>query len=425
MSVPPAEVGRVLPGASLGMFRLPEDLAFVAGSGRGATLTSTDGREYVDYVLGSGPMVLGHAHPRVVEAIAEQAARGTTYYALNEPAIRLAERIIELIPCAESVKYCSTGSEATFYALRIARAFTGREKILKFEGAYHGANDYAVHGMTAAEDAGPVRAADSRGVPAALAESVLVSTYNDLDTTRRLALDAGDDLAAILVEPVQRSIEPVPGFLAGLRALCDELGAVLIFDEIVTGFRISLRGAQDLFGVTPDLCTLGKALGGGLALAAVAGRRDMMSLTAPGDEPPAAFISGTLSGNPLAAAAGLATLEVLEEEDGCAAIAAAGETLRAGLVEAAERLSVPLRLIGPPSFAQPVFGEGRITDARSLLRTDRDQARRFALELVRHGVLVPPAGKLYVSTAHTPAIVEQTVERATEALRVVATGGNA
>jgi glutamate-1-semialdehyde 2,1-aminomutase len=420
MSASLAAIDRLLPGASLGTFRLPDDVAFVAGSGRGATLTSTDGTEYLDYVLGSGPMVLGHAHPRVVEAIAEQAARGTTYYAVNEPAVALAERITELIPCAESVKYCSTGGEATFFAMRLARAFTGREKILKFEGGYHGANDYALHGMTADESAGPVRPPNSRGVPSALADTVLVAPYNDLEETRRLALDARDDLAAILVEPVQRSIEPVPGFLAGLRELCDELGAVLIFDEIVTGFRMSLRGAQHLFGVTPDLCTLGKALGGGLPLAAVAGRQDILALSAPGAEPPEVFMSGTLSGNPLAAAAGLATLEVLEDGDGCAAIAAAGKAVRSGLVEAGERLSVPLQMIGPPSFAQPVFGEGPVTDARSLARTDRTTARRFAHELVRHGVLVPPAGKLYVSTAHSEAIVERTIERATEALRAVA-----
>ena len=411
-----ARVERLLPGASLGSFRLPDDVAFVAAFGAGAELHATDGRRFIDYVLGSGPMVLGHAHPRVVEAIVEQAARGTTYYVLNEPAIGLAERVCELVPCAESVKYCGSGGEATLYALRIARAATGRTRVLKFEGAYHGANDYALHGMVAGRGTdGPVRGADSAGVPAALADTMLVVPYNDLDAARDCLLASGD-VAAVLVEPVQRSVEPVPGFLAGLRALCDQVGAILIFDEIVTGFRVAMGGAQERYGVIPDLCTLGKALGGGLPLAAVAGRHELIAVASPTASEPAAYVSGTLNGNPLAAAAGLATLDVLAETDGCASLAAAGEQLRAGLLDAAERLSIPLQVIGPPAFAQPVFGDERVVDARALLRTDRAAARAFGVELVRRGVLVPPGGKLYVSTAHTSALVGETIERASEAL---------
>jgi glutamate-1-semialdehyde 2,1-aminomutase len=404
---------RLLPGGSLGTFRLDDDVAFVAASGAGAELTSTDGRRYIDYVLGSGPMVLGHAHPRVVEAIAEQAAKGTTFYVVNEAAIELAQRIVDLVPCAESVKYCSTGGEATLYALRIARALTGRQTILKFEGAYHGANDYSLHGMVAGTDTDATRRPDSEGIPEALADTVLVAPYNDIEAVRELLREAQGEVAAVLVEPVQRSIEPVPGFLEGLRSLCDEHGAVLIFDEIVTGFRVALGGAQELYGVTPDLCTLGKALGGGLPLAAVAGRRELIELAAPGGP---VYVSGTLNGNPLAAVAGLATLEVLEEMDGCAAIAAAGEQLREGLVAEGERLGVPLQVIGPPAFGQPVIGEGRIADTRALQATDRAAARAFAVELVRHGVLAPPAGKLYVSTAHTSELVGETIQRAGEAL---------
>jgi glutamate-1-semialdehyde 2,1-aminomutase len=409
-------VDRLLPGASLGSFRLPDEVAFVAARGAGAELFATDGRRFVDHVLGSGPMVLGHAYPRVVEAIAEQAARGTTYYVLNEPAIRLAERVCELVPCAESVKYCASGGEATLYALRIARAATGRTRVLKFEGAYHGANDYAVHGMVAgSETDGPIRAADSAGVPAALADTMLVVPFNDLGAARECMLAAGG-VAAVLVEPVQRSIEPLPGFLAGLRTLCDELGAVLIFDEVVTGFRLAMGGAQEHYGVIPDLCTLGKALGGGLPLAAVAGRRELIAVAAPAARQPAAYVSGTLNGNPLAAAAGLATLDVLAETDGCAALARIGEQLRSGLLDAAERLSIPLQVIGPPAFAQPVLGEEPVVDARAQLRTDRAAARAFGVELVRRGVLVAPGGKLYVSTAHTDALVEETIDCASDAL---------
>lgn len=414
---------RLLPGASLGTFRLPDEVAFIAAHGAGAQLTSTDGRRYIDYVLGSGPMVVGHAHPRVVEAVTEQAARGATFYALNEPAIRLAEQVTRLLPCAESLKYAGSGGEATLYALRIARAQTGRTKVLKFEGAYHGANDYALHGMRPGGDVwSAVRTPDSAGVPAALAETVIVTPYNDLQTVRERLEAEGDQVAAVLVEPVQRSIEPVPGFLAGLRELCDQTGALLVFDEIVTGFRLAPGGAQELYGVTPDLCTIGKALGGGLALAAVAGPHDLIALASPTRAEPGVYISGTLNGNPLAAAAGLATLEVLEEGDGWAAIAATGEALRAALLDAARQRSMPLRLIGPPSFMQPVFGGAEIVDARSLLATDRAMARAFCLELVRRGVFVPPAGKLYISTAHTAEHVEQTAALATEALDVIRQG---
>lgn len=269
-----------IPGQCFGTFKLPDEVSFIASRGEGARLWTTDGRSLIDFVLGSGPMIVGHAHPRVVDAIKTQAMRGTTFYAMNEVAPRLAARIAQFVPCGEAVKFVSDGAEATFYALRFARAFTGRTLILKFEGAYHGHNDYGLHGLKATRYSNyPVAVPNSAGIPAAVSSTVLVAPYNDLDTLEKLIEPVAKDLAAIIVEPVQRSIPPKPGFLAGLRQICDRTGTLLIFDEVVTGFRLALGGGQEVFGVKPDLCTLGKVIGGGLPLAAIAGRRDVIELS--------------------------------------------------------------------------------------------------------------------------------------------------
>jgi glutamate-1-semialdehyde 2,1-aminomutase len=407
----------VMPGATLGSFRLPEEVAFVIDRGEGATVWSTDGRQFVDYVLGSGPMVLGHAHPEVVGALQGQLRLGTTFYYLNDKATRLAEKIVELVPCAEAVKFCGSGTEATFYALRIARAATGRDTILKFSGGYHGAHDYGLHVL----GAGGEVERESDGIPPGVTDSVLVAPFNDLEATRELAEANRERLAAIIVEPVQRAIPPRPGFLQGLRQLCDSTGALLVFDEVVTGFRLRLGGAQEEFGVEPDLCALAKAMGGGLPIAAVAGSRDLIELTVPGrgskDRP--VYMGNTLNGNPLAAAAGLATLEVLQEEDGPAHIAATGTLLHQGLHEVAARLDVPLHVVGPPSFGDPMIGDGEVYDLASYNSQNLAAATAFGVELVRRGIFVMPGFKMYVSTAHTPAQIEMTVESAYDALKAV------
>jgi glutamate-1-semialdehyde 2,1-aminomutase len=415
-----AEVERsnaVMPGATLGSFRLPDDLAFVVARGEGANIWSTDGRQFVDYVLGSGPLVVGHAHPRVVAALQEQARRGTTYYYLNEQATKLAEKIRKLIPCAEAVKFCGSGTEATFYALRIARAATGRDTILKFSGGYHGAHDYGLHVLGAE---GQVER-ESDGIPAGVTDSVLVAPFNDLEAARALAEANRSRLAAIIVEPVQRAIPPRPGFLQGLREICDSTGALLVFDEVVTGFRLKLGGAQEEFGVIPDLCALAKAMGGGLPLAAVAGKRSLIELTVPSgdsmDRP--VYMGNTLNGNPLACAAGLATLEVLEEESGPEQIAAMGSLLHQGFHEVASRLDVPLHVIGPPAFGDPAIGDGNVYDLASYNAQNRAASSAFGVELLRRGIFVNPGFKMYVSTAHTPAHVDLTVETAFEALKAV------
>lgn len=417
---------RVIPGGSLGTLKLPDDLAFVVSRGLGTTLWTTDGRQLIDFVLGSGPMMIGHAHPRVTAAIQEQAARGTTFYTMNEMAERLAARIAELVPCAQAVKFAGDGAEATFYALRLARAFTGRTLVLKFDGGFHGFHDYVIE-QAAQVQGSKTRAAlpNSAGIPTEITNTVLLAPFNDLQAATRLVEPVADKVAAIIVEPVQRAIVPKPGFLQGLRALCDRIGAVLVFDEVVTGFRLAVGGAQAFYGVTPDLCSLGKVVGGGLPLAAVAGRADILELTVPDrhNDGRSVYFNGTLNGNAIAAAAGLATLEVVVEENTPEKLVRIGSTLVRSYEESARALSIPLQMVGPPAFPDAVFGSGEIHDYASYAASNRAAAKQFGIELIKRGLFVHPASKMYMSSAHSEAQLEAAAKAGHEALRAVRDGG--
>ena len=269
-----AKAGRYLAGGTLG--NLAEDV--ILARGRGSRVWDVSGHEYIDYLLGSGPMLVGHAHPEVVAAVREQLERGSTFFANNEHAILLAEELSKAMPCAEKVRFCSSGTEATLYAMRLARAVRRRDRILKFEGAYHGMHDYAVMSMSPpAPGAFPTPVADSAGIPRAIEATMLVAPFNDLETTAAIVERHRDELAGVIVEPFQRVLPPRPGFLAGLRDLTARHGIPLIFDEVVTSFRFAYGGAQEFYGVTPDLCALGKAVGGGFPLTAVAGREELMA----------------------------------------------------------------------------------------------------------------------------------------------------
>lgn len=411
----------VLPGATLGSFFQPEDLEFIVASGSGPRVTDHAGREYLDFLLGSGPMILGHAHPAVVAAATAQAARGTTYYALNEPSILLAEKIVSASRSAEMVRFCRLGSEATFNALRLARAATGRSKILKFEGGYHGHHDYTMMSTTPdGRAAFPEAVPDSAGIPDVLRAQVLVAPFNDLETTTRIIEAACDEIAAVIVEPGCRLIDPRPGFLEGLRELTARLGIVLVFDEVVTGFRVAFGGAQALYKVTPDLSCYGKIVGGGYPLAAVAGRRDIMALANPRQKrADSVFMSGTLSGNPVAAAAGLATIAELEKPGAYERLNAAGERIRSGWRDITARLGIPAQILGVGPMANLYFTPAPIHDYRSSLQEDKTLKQALRSELLRRGVMANLAAKIYVSLVHTDADIDLMLEATEDSLLAI------
>src|SRR6201996_1522438 len=302
---------RVLPGGTFG--NLPGDV--VIREGRAGHVWDENGKEYVDFLLGSGPMLVGHAHPEVTAAAQARIAQGTTFFANNRHGIELAKAIVDAVPCAEQVRFVCTGTEADLYAMRAARAFRKRDKILKFEGGYHGMSDYALMSMAPKNPGNFPRAIpDSAGIPKSVRDEMLIAAFNDIEMVESLIKEHKDELAGVIVEPFQRLLPPQPGFLQALRRITKEHDIPLIFDEVVTGFRFAYGGAQEYYGVTPDVCTLGKIVGGGYALAAIAGTADIMKHfdRLAMDDEDFIFRVGPLSGNPVAAVAGLATLDILK-----------------------------------------------------------------------------------------------------------------
>ncbi len=396
---------RALPGAGLGGYSLPEDVRFVIAAARGARLISAEGREYVDYVGGAGANILGANHPAVVAAVQAQAAKGLHFFGtLNSTAIRLAERLVELIPCAGKLVFTTTGSEATAYAMRMARAFTGRDRILKFEGAYHGNHDYAAFSQFPTGPANyPLASADSGGVPGPLQNTMLVAPYNDLEVVESIVREHRSELAAIIVEPVQRVIFPDDGFLSGLRRIADENDVLLVFDEVVTGFRLAPGGAQEYFDVQPDLASYGKIVGGGGPLGAVAGREDVIDLTNPRHKGKAdyAYINGTLHGNPVAAAAGLATLDVLCQPGFHAQLNARAERFYGEMQAVLQRHGVPAIVTGRASFWQFLFAGRAPRNQLDILASELERGKTLDLELLRQGVYVLPNVRRFVSAVHT------------------------
>jgi glutamate-1-semialdehyde 2,1-aminomutase len=411
----------VIVGGRLNQLVWPDGRRPVIARGSGSRIWDADGREFVDYVLGSGPLILGHAHPRVVEAVSKQAASGATYYALSEPTIELAERIVAMVPCAEKVQLCTTGGEATFFALRLARAATGRDAILKFEGGYHGGHDYALMSLTPAQAPRfPAAEPSSDGIPGVVADEVLVAPFNDADTTTAIVERYAEWLAAIIVEPVQRVIPPEPGFLETLRSLADRFGIVLIFDEIVTGFRLAPGGAQERFGVIPDLAALGKILGGGYAVSAICGRRDLMELAdhERRGRRTYAFVSGTLNGNPLAAAAGNATLDVLSEHGTYERLDEAGERLRSGFSRACADAGLSAHVLGIGPLFQVFVTDERPVDYRGAKAADAALMRRVAAKAYDAGLFMS-GDKGYISLAHTREELDRAVEIFADAVQSV------
>ena len=385
---------RVLPGGGFG--NVSHEV--VVAEGRGSRVWDVSGNEYVDYLLGSGPMIVGHAHPEVVEVVQQVAAKGTTFFANNPYGIQLAAEIVDAVPCAEQVRFVSSGSEADAYALRLARAYKQRDKILKFEGGYHGMSDYGLMSL-APKRAGnfPQPIPDSAGIPKSVRDEVLVAPFNDLETVASLIREHKGELAGVIVEPFQRLIPPKPGFLEGLRKLTEENDIVLIFDEVVTGFRFAYGGAQEYYGVVPDVCTLGKAIGGGFPLAAIAGRADIMAHFDKKAVAEDRFMTqiGTLSGNPIAAAAGLKTLEILKRPGAYEAIFKTGRALMEAYARILKEARVKAQVIGDAPMFDIVFNDREVKDFRSA-QGDEAMMRQCNVLLRERGVLKSES-KYYIS----------------------------
>ncbi len=391
----------VLPAGGFGNF----DPSIVVREGHGARVWDENGKEYVDYLISSGPMILGHDHPEVIEAVREQLGKGMTFFASNARGIELAEVICQAVPCAEQLRYLSTGGEADMYALRLARAHTGRDKILKFEGGYHGMSAEAMISIFPDRlENFPNGIADSAGLPAGVRESVLVAPFNDEAFVRQILAEHGDEIAAVIVEPLQRLVPPEPGFLEALREETSKRGIVLIFDEIVTGFRLAYGGAQERYGVVPDLCTLGKIVGGGFPLAVVAGKAEIMAHFDKAAVGRAGFTPqiGTLSGNPVAAVAGLKTLEILRRAGSYEQISRRGEAVMAILRRALDPLGVAYQIVGDPVLFDVVFSARPVRDYRGVAGGDQALSARFNALLRERGIL-KPASKIYASLALTEA----------------------
>ncbi|MGE5151912.1 MAG: aspartate aminotransferase family protein [Rhodospirillaceae bacterium] len=407
------EAKRVLPGGSFG--NMPAEVVLRAGKcGR---IWDEHGKEYVDFLLGSGPMFIGHGHPEVTAAVQSQLPHGSTYFGNNRHGIALARAIVDAVPCAEQVRFVCTGTEADLYAMRAVRAFRKRDKILKFEGGYHGMSDYALMSMAPKNPGNFPRAIpDSAGIPKSVRDEMLIAAFNDPEMVESLIKEHKDELAGVIVEPFQRLLPPQPGFLQALRRITKEHDIPLIFDEVVTGFRFAYGGAQEYYGVTPDVCTLGKIVGGGYALAAIAGRADIMAhfdRLAMADED-FLFQVGTLSGNPIASIAGLATLEVLKRPGAYEQVFATGRELKAALGDILKKAGIPATVVGEPPLFDVVFTDQPIKDYRDTLKGDKAVATKFN-KLLRERGLMKGESKYYVSLAHTRADIDHTIDAWTEA----------
>ncbi len=413
--------GRTLPGAGLGGYSLPESVRLIFSHGKGSRMWDVDGNEYIDFVGGAGALILGHCHPAVVDAANEQTTRGGHMFgSLNDRAVELADRLARDIPCAEKIAYATTGSEATAYAMRLARAFTGRDRILKFEGAYHGNHDYAIVSTFPRETGHyPQGVADSGGQPDATVSTMLVCPYNDLETLKRIVAEHVREIAGIIVEPVQRIIPARPGFLHGVQEICRANDIVFILDEVVTGFRLSYGGGQEWFGVSPDLAAYGKVIGAGGPLSCVAGRAEIIDLGDPhrkGQER-YTYLNGTLHGNPVAAAATMAMLDELSRPGVHVRMNDYTRELGAACQKILDRYDIPAIVQSTGSLWQILFMDRTPLDMTDILNSDQAAMRRLDMELMRNGQYVLPGVRRFISTVHTDSDLEDTVRGLDDACR--------
>lgn len=406
----------VLPAGGFGNF----DPEIIIARGQGSHVWDEDGNQYIDYLIGSGPMLLGHGDPEVMEAVLEQLPKGMTFFANNSKGIALAEAIVDAVPCCEQVRFVASGGEADMYAIRLARAYTARNKILKFEGGYHGMSAEAQMSLAPATQVNfPQAVPDSAGIPQSVTDDVLIAPYNDLAAVATL-LGEHDDIAAIIAEPLQRIIAANPGFLQGLRDLCDKHGVLLIFDEIVTGFRLAYGGAQEKYGVTPDICTLGKIIGGGFSLAALGASAEIMQhfdvARVGGDK--WLMQLGTLSGNPVAAAAGLKTMEILRRDGAYDRLREIGGTLQKMQRDALNDAGIAHQICGDETLFDIYFTANTCRDYRSA-RHDNPQTNVVYNATLRQNGIFKAPGKLYPSLTITDADLAQTHDAVLKAVAAI------
>ena len=384
---------------------------------KGSKIYDADGKAYLDYVLSWGPMILGHAHPRVTAALKKAIVNGTSFGAPTELEITLAKMVKKAFPSIELVRMVSSGTEATMSAIRIARGYTRRDKIVKFEGGYHG------HGNSLLVKAGSGVATfglpDSPGVPADLAKLTITIPYNDLEAFKNIASREGEQIACIIVEPVAGNmgcVPPEPGFLEGLRRVCDQYGIILIFDEVMTGFRVAYGGAQQLYKIKPDMTCLGKVIGGGLPVGAFGGRREIMENVAPIGP---IYQAGTLSGNPLAMTAGIETLKLLSKPGVYKTLEKSSSDLQRGLSDAAKETGVPTTFNRVGSMFTGFFTDRKVKDFASAKTSDTDRFGRYFLSMLKNGINLAPSQfeAAFLSLAHTKADINRTIEAARKSLK--------
>ncbi|MFD2369902.1 glutamate-1-semialdehyde 2,1-aminomutase [Brevibacillus sp. GCM10020057] len=385
--------------------------------GEGSRIFDVDGNSYIDYIGSWGPLILGHAHPRVLSAITEAAALGTSFGAPTERETVMAKLVCELVPSVEVVRMVNSGTEATMSALRLARGYTKRNKIMKFEGCYHGHADSLL--IKAGSGVATLGLPDSPGVPEGTAANTITVPYNDLESVK-LAFDSfGDDLAAVIVEPVGGNmgvVPPLPGFLQGLREITQQYGTLLIFDEVMTGFRVARGGAQELYGITPDLTTMGKVIGGGLPVGAYGGKREIMLQIAPAGP---IYQAGTLSGNPLAMAAGLTTLEELKKPGVYERLEKLSARLAEGLADNAAKLGIPHTLNRVGSMVCLFFTDTPVINYETAKTSDLERFSAYFSHLLDDGIMIPPSQfeGMFVSLAHTEDDIERTIEASYRAMQ--------
>jgi glutamate-1-semialdehyde 2,1-aminomutase len=395
-----------MPGGVSSPVRAYEPYPFFAKQAKGSKIIDVDGKTYIDYCLGYGPLILGHANPKIVDDISKQAQKGTLYGVPTENEIKLAEEVKNRVPCAEMVRFCNSGTEATMSAIRLARGFTGRDKIIKFEGTYHGAHDYVL----VKSGSGAATHPDSKGIPESTTENTLSVPFNDEEALLKLVEKEGKNIACIIMEVVMGNvgcIKPKKGYLDFIRKLTLDHGIILIFDEVITGFRLSKGGAQEFFGITPDLCTFAKILGGGLPLGAIAGKKNIMELLAPIGP---VYQAGTFSGNPMSIQAGLSALEQLDQSF-YDKLNQKGNHFRLKLKDTIEDLDLNLQVNGIGSMFQIYFNPNPVTNYVEAKKSDEKLFLEYFRELLKNGIFIPPSQYecCFLSNTHSEEDLAKTV----------------